>query len=169
MIIGRAVIQDLFTRAEAQRQMSMVSMILGIASAAAPVLGGALLRIGPWQTIFWFLSLWGAFVAILVALTLPKTMSPNPTYEPGPFASARHGADVDVSRAPGRRHVTTERWPGVAAKAENHGSGQCPRYGRMRSANCDAPATAILSANSSTVTGGFFFRAATRVNESITP
>lgn len=73
MIIGRAVIQDLFTGAEAQRQMSMVSMIFGVAPAVAPVLGGALLSIGPWQGIFWFLSLWGAFVAILVALTLPES------------------------------------------------------------------------------------------------
>lgn len=73
LIIGRAVIQDLFVGAEAQRQMSMVSMIFGVAPAAAPVLGGALLRVGPWQTIFWFLSLWGAAVAILVALTLPES------------------------------------------------------------------------------------------------
>lgn len=73
MILGRAIVQDLFRGAEARRQMSMVQMIFGAAPAVAPVLGGAILALGPWRWIFWFLSLWGAFVAILVALRLPES------------------------------------------------------------------------------------------------
>lgn len=73
MIIGRAVIQDLFSGAEAQKQMAMVSMIFGVAPALAPVLGGWILLAGPWQWIFGFLGLWGVFVAVIVALTLPES------------------------------------------------------------------------------------------------
>ncbi|MGL5405866.1 MAG: multidrug effflux MFS transporter [Propionibacteriaceae bacterium] len=73
MIIGRAVIRDLFVGAEAQRQMGMVSMIFSVAPAIAPIIGGLLLLAGPWNLIFWFLGLWGALVAILVALTLPES------------------------------------------------------------------------------------------------
>lgn len=77
MIIGRAVVRDLFSGAEAQRQMAMVSMIFSVAPALAPVIGGLLLKVGPWSLIFFFLGLYGAFVAILVALTLPESLPPE--------------------------------------------------------------------------------------------
>ena len=55
-IIGRTIIRDLFDGPEAQRMMSRVMMIFGLAPAVAPIIGGLLLRVGPWPAIFWFIG-----------------------------------------------------------------------------------------------------------------
>ena len=55
LIVGRAVIRDVLHGDDAQRLMSQVSMIFGIAPAIAPVIGGWLLGWGRWPLIFWFL------------------------------------------------------------------------------------------------------------------
>lgn len=78
MIVGRAVIRDLYHGADAQRLMSQVSMIFGIAPAIAPIIGGwILLGGGDWPLIFWFLV---GFAALLLAATarwLPETHAPE--------------------------------------------------------------------------------------------
>ena len=77
MIVGRAVIRDLYHGADAQRLMSQVSMIFGIAPAIAPIIGGwILLGGGDWPLIFWFLV---GFALLLLAATarwLPETHAP---------------------------------------------------------------------------------------------
>jgi len=74
VIVGRAVIRDLYHGADAQRLMSQVSMIFGIAPAIAPIIGGwILLGGGDWPLIFWFLVV---FALVLLAATgkwLPET------------------------------------------------------------------------------------------------
>jgi MFS transporter, DHA1 family, multidrug resistance protein len=55
MVIGRAIIRDLLHGAAAQRMMSQITMIFGIAPAIAPVVGAFLLRAGGWRGIFWSL------------------------------------------------------------------------------------------------------------------
>src|SRR5690606_7811273 len=56
LIVGRAVIRDVLQGDDAQRLMSHVSMIFGIAPAIAPILGGWMLGAGRWPLIFWFLA-----------------------------------------------------------------------------------------------------------------
>lgn len=73
-IIARAVIRDLFSGPEAQRLMSQVSMIFGLAPAFAPILGGALLTVGDWRSIFWFLTAFGVVMTICVSRFLPETL-----------------------------------------------------------------------------------------------
>ena len=67
LVVGRAVIRDVLQGDDAQRLMSHVSMIFGIAPAIAPILGGWILGWSHWSTIFWFLV---AFSVVLLALTL---------------------------------------------------------------------------------------------------
>ncbi|MGH8712629.1 MAG: MFS transporter, partial [Casimicrobiaceae bacterium] len=55
IVIGRAIIRDRFHGAEAQRLMSQITMVFGIAPAIAPVLGGVLLNLSGWRAIFWVL------------------------------------------------------------------------------------------------------------------
>lgn len=76
-IISRAVVRDLFDGAEAQRLMSQVSMIFGLAPAIAPVLGGFLLTLGDWRLIFWFLTSFGVLMTVATVLLLPETLVPE--------------------------------------------------------------------------------------------
>src|SRR5690554_5271567 len=74
MVVGRAVIRDIFDGARAQRLMSRVMLIFGIAPAVAPMVGGGLLLLFGWRSIFVFLAL---FAALLVGLSwryLPETL-----------------------------------------------------------------------------------------------
>ena len=59
MIVGRTVVRDVFEGDAAQRTMSHVSMIFGVAPALAPIVGGWLLGWSNWRSIFWFLAGFG--------------------------------------------------------------------------------------------------------------
>ena len=52
-------------------------MIFGIGPAVAPIIGGWLLKLGPWPTVFWFLALFGAFIALSVLILLPESHPPE--------------------------------------------------------------------------------------------
>ena len=74
VIVGRAVIRDLYHGADAQRLMSQVSMIFGVAPAIAPIIGGwILLGGGDWPLIFWFLVLFGVVLLLATGKWLPET------------------------------------------------------------------------------------------------
>jgi len=73
LIVGRAIVRDCFEGAAAQKLMAQVSMIFGVAPAAAPVVGAWLVALGGWHALFWALS---GFTALLLALclaVLPET------------------------------------------------------------------------------------------------
>ncbi|HEX4524085.1 MAG TPA: multidrug effflux MFS transporter [Casimicrobiaceae bacterium] len=74
IVVGRAIIRDRFHGAEAQRLMSQITLVFGVAPAIAPVLGGVLLNVFGWRAIFWLL------LALVIALLtwaskrLPETL-----------------------------------------------------------------------------------------------
>ncbi|MGY0504029.1 multidrug effflux MFS transporter [Luteimonas sp. e5] len=76
LIVGRAVIRDVFDGDDAQRLMSQVSMIFGIAPAVAPLVGAWLLRWAAWPAIFWFLALYALAMIAAVMWRLPETHPP---------------------------------------------------------------------------------------------
>ncbi len=74
MIVGRAVIRDLYHGHDAQRLMSQVSMLFGIAPAIAPIIGGWILLSGAgWPLIFWFLVVFALVLLAATARYLPET------------------------------------------------------------------------------------------------
>lgn len=75
LIVGRAVIRDVFAGDDAQRLMSQVSMIFGVAPAIAPIVGAWLLGWSDWTWIFWFLALFAAGLMALVLWRLPETLA----------------------------------------------------------------------------------------------
>lgn len=77
MIVGRAVIRDLYTGEPAQRLMSLASMVFSIAPAIAPILGGWLLAFSSWPIIFWFLVALSALLWLVTWLWLPETHPPQ--------------------------------------------------------------------------------------------
>jgi DHA1 family bicyclomycin/chloramphenicol resistance-like MFS transporter len=64
MVAGRAMIRDIYRGHDAQRVMSMVTMIFGLAPAVAPILGGWLEVTFGWRAIFVFLT---CFAGLLFA------------------------------------------------------------------------------------------------------
>lgn len=76
-IVSRTVVRDLFEGARAQRLMSSIAMIFGVAPAIAPIIGGWLLLAGPWPLVFWFLCGFGAVIAVAVLLLLPESHPPE--------------------------------------------------------------------------------------------
>lgn len=85
-------------------------MIFSIAPAIAPVIGGFLLRIGPWRTIFWFLTGVSVVLIALVVLVLPET---HPAADRVPFAPAPLLAGLrTIVRSPAFQRVA---WAGALA------------------------------------------------------
>jgi MFS transporter, DHA1 family, multidrug resistance protein len=74
IIVGRAVVRDLFEGAEAQRLMSHVMTIFTIAPVLAPVLGGWLQVWHGWRSIFVFMALLSGFVLLSCWKSLPETL-----------------------------------------------------------------------------------------------
>ena len=73
LIVGRAVIRDVLHGDDAQRLMSHVSMIFGVAPAIAPVIGGWILGWDRWPAIFWFLVVFSIVLLGAVWRLLPET------------------------------------------------------------------------------------------------
>lgn len=76
-IVSRTVIRDLFEGREAQRMMSQVAVIFGVAPAIAPVVGGLLVQVGPWQTVFWAMAVLALVLVAACALLLPESHPPE--------------------------------------------------------------------------------------------
>lgn len=72
-IVSRTVIRDLFDGEQAQRLMSRVALIFGVAPAVAPIIGGGLLQIGPWQLVFALQALLGVILIGATLVVLPET------------------------------------------------------------------------------------------------
>jgi len=75
MVVGRAMIRDLFGPEDAQRLMSMVTLFFGLAPAVAPVIGGWLFASLGWRSIFWFLTAVGAILVAFGWKKLPETLA----------------------------------------------------------------------------------------------
>jgi DHA1 family bicyclomycin/chloramphenicol resistance-like MFS transporter len=75
-VIGQAIVQDRFShdQAHAQRIMSHIMMVFGLAPAIAPVLGGWLHVSFGWRSTFLFLAAFGALMVLLVYRGLPESL-----------------------------------------------------------------------------------------------
>jgi DHA1 family bicyclomycin/chloramphenicol resistance-like MFS transporter len=74
MVVGRAIIRDMFPPDEAQRVMSQVTIYFGVAPAVAPIVGGLLLVHFGWHSVFIFLTLVGVLLWTVSWRLLPETL-----------------------------------------------------------------------------------------------
>jgi DHA1 family bicyclomycin/chloramphenicol resistance-like MFS transporter len=77
MVAGRAMIRDIYPGHQAQRVMSMVTMIFGLAPAVAPVLGGWLEVWFGWRSIFVFLALFAGSLFAACHYRLAESLPPS--------------------------------------------------------------------------------------------
>jgi DHA1 family bicyclomycin/chloramphenicol resistance-like MFS transporter len=74
MVISRAVVRDRFDEAASARLYSSLFLVMGVAPILAPLLGGQLLLVGGWRSIFLVLGLFGVAVLALLARWLPESL-----------------------------------------------------------------------------------------------
>lgn len=88
IVVGRAIIRDSFEGHAAQRLMSLVTMIFGLAPAIAPVIGGWLQGAFGWRAVFVFLVIYSAALLVACQLRLPETLPPEERqpFQLGPLA-----------------------------------------------------------------------------------
>jgi len=74
IVLARAIVRDLFEGAAMTRFFSTLMVVNGLAPIAAPVIGGQLLTVGTWRSVFLVLAAVGAILLTVVALTLPESL-----------------------------------------------------------------------------------------------
>jgi len=74
-VVGRAIVQDRFSGAAAQKILAHIMMVFGLAPAIAPILGGWLQVSYGWRSIFWFLAAFGIVMYFAVQRMLPESLA----------------------------------------------------------------------------------------------
>jgi DHA1 family bicyclomycin/chloramphenicol resistance-like MFS transporter len=74
VVVGRAIIRDLYADAPAARLFSLVTMIFSIAPAVAPVLGGWIVTFFDWRAIFLALFVYTVALGVYCWRRLPETL-----------------------------------------------------------------------------------------------
>ena len=77
VVVGRAIIRDLYSGPEAARLLSLVTMIFSIAPAVGPILGGWIVKLFDWRAIFLFLVVYTVLLAWVCYRRLPETLPPE--------------------------------------------------------------------------------------------
>jgi DHA1 family bicyclomycin/chloramphenicol resistance-like MFS transporter len=109
-VVGRALIRDLFEGPAAQRQFAHVNLVFTLAPVVAPILGGYLLTIGGWRSIFWFLLAYPLALLAVIWRWLPETL---PLQSRSPLQAARIvGNLATFARSPG---FSTLAWMAAAS------------------------------------------------------
>ena len=87
-VLSAAIVQDRFSGAQAQKMMSHIMMVFGLAPAIAPVLGGYLHMAFGWRSTFVFLFIFGLALMLLVYRTLPESLpvEKRHAFHPGTIA-----------------------------------------------------------------------------------
>ncbi len=77
IVVGRAMVADLFAGKVAAAYYSAIATVNGLAPILAPVIGGQVLRVGTWRTVFWVLAGVGAVLLVLAAVVLRESLPPE--------------------------------------------------------------------------------------------
>lgn len=78
-VVGRAIVRDLFDREEGARILSYITLVMTLAPMLAPLIGGAMLLVAGWRTIFLVLALYGVALCLISAFKLRETLDqPDP-------------------------------------------------------------------------------------------
>ena len=73
IVIGRAVVRDLYDRDRAASMIGWVTMAMVVAPMIAPLIGGALDTALGWHAIFAFVGLFAAAILVWASFQLPET------------------------------------------------------------------------------------------------
>jgi DHA1 family bicyclomycin/chloramphenicol resistance-like MFS transporter len=83
IVIGRAIIRDLFERDRAAAMIGLVTTAMVIAPMVAPMIGGILDTAFGWEAIFLFLAVFSGVVLLWAVFVLPETRPARVAQTPG--------------------------------------------------------------------------------------
>ncbi len=89
MVIGRAIVSDLFDTRESARALSLLMIVGTLGPILAPILGGIIVTYADWQAIFIVMLAFGLVCAGLVWFFVPETLSPDKRRIESPAAILR--------------------------------------------------------------------------------
>lgn len=89
LVVGRAMVRDVFHGAAAQRVMARVMLLFAIAPAVAPVLGGALHDLFGWRSVFLFLALLAFLLLVMIHFVTGETLARDKRHSIHPVAVGR--------------------------------------------------------------------------------
>ncbi|MEO5709154.1 MAG: multidrug effflux MFS transporter [Nocardioidaceae bacterium] len=75
--VGRAVVSDRYDGPRAAAMFGTLASFSLIGPVVAPGIGGTLLTVGDWRTIFGFLTALGALMTALAVVGIPETLPPD--------------------------------------------------------------------------------------------
>jgi DHA1 family bicyclomycin/chloramphenicol resistance-like MFS transporter len=74
VVVGRAMIRDVYAGPKAQRALSSVMLLFALAPAVAPIVGGLLHETFGWRSVFCFLTAYGIAALAVVRFAMPETL-----------------------------------------------------------------------------------------------
>ena len=83
IVIGRAIIRDLFERDRAAAMIGLVTTAMVIAPMIAPLIGGILDTAFGWEAIFLFIAAFSGVVLLWAVFVLPETRPASVAQSPG--------------------------------------------------------------------------------------
>jgi MFS transporter, DHA1 family, multidrug resistance protein len=84
IVIARSVVRDCFAPQESARVYATLMLITGLAPILAPLIGGQVLLVASWRSVFLILAGFGLLCVALVAFGLPETLPAERRVPAGP-------------------------------------------------------------------------------------
>ena len=91
MVLSRAIVSDKCDAVGSAKVFSQLMLVMGLAPILAPMLGGFLVNLHGWQSIFIVLTGFSALAALAVALGLPESLPANVPRQPLSGALRQYG------------------------------------------------------------------------------
>ena len=82
MVLSRAIVTDKCDPVASAKVFSQLMLVMGLAPILAPMLGGVLVNLAGWQSIFLVLSLFSAACLLAVSLGLPESLPADMPRQP---------------------------------------------------------------------------------------
>ncbi|UBM24748.1 multidrug effflux MFS transporter [Pseudomonas sp. p1(2021b)] len=82
MVLSRAIVSDKCDAVASAKVFSQLMLVMGLAPILAPMLGGVLVNVAGWQSIFLALSLFSAACLLAVSLGLPESLPADMPRQP---------------------------------------------------------------------------------------
>lgn len=85
MVASRAMVRDFFPPQETARIFSLLMLVIGVSPILAPTIGGFMMTLSGWHSIFVILGVIASLILLGVIFLLPKGKSPDPTFSLKPI------------------------------------------------------------------------------------